>query len=130
MPEVFVVRQATGGLFAIADACVPGSRRFEAGPGDAIRTLEHVPVRRPLDGRCAVGEPLAVDVAPGAERLELEAHALTAAEPVNDLDGGATVDGRELPLDEDVADLPPPARDPILEVEPCEELVPDRIDRA
>src|SRR5439155_20155913 len=65
--------QAPRLLLAVKDPAVPGrAGRIEARPAYAVRPFEHEAVVGPLDRRITGRDPLAVGVAPRAQRFDVE----------------------------------------------------------
>ncbi len=130
-PHVLAVAEAALRLRAQPDAGVPLAAGRPAGAADAVGALEDRAVVEVLDRGRPPGEALAVGVAPGAERRELQPHRpAPGQQAVHDGDAGAAVRHRELALDDRVADLPAPARKAVDELEGHELLVTRRIDRS
>ena len=112
MPEVLAIIETALGLDPVVNVPVPGAVGLEqAGSRNTVGTFEDETSRGELDPRRATGEPLAVHVAPGAERVELEAYRTRSAhDSVGDRHRGAPAVNGDLSLDGHVADGPPPPR--------------------
>src|SRR5262249_50646899 len=123
-PDVLGVVQPSGRFLTGPHAAIPLASRLPAGPGDPVCPLQDHAGGRGFDAGRAVPEALAVDAPPRAEGGQLEAHGTVGADDaMDDPYRGTPVRECDLALDDDVADLPTPARYAVLEVEADEKLV-------
>ena len=130
MPKVLGEAEPALLLHAMVDAPVPLAASHITGAGDPISVFEDKAVRAGIDGRGTVCEPLAVHVAPGAKRMQLETDGAGGSDdPMDDRDRGAAMIHGDLSLDRHVAYGPAPSREPVLELEALEVDVAGWVDR-
>src|SRR5579872_6981707 len=121
MPQILPVVEAPFGLDPVVDVAIPLAAWLEPCRSDAICALEDKAERGVLDvGVCAC-EPLAVHVAPGAQRMELQAYRVRRShDAMDDGHSRAPMNHRDSAFNHHVADGPPPPRQSVLEAEALE----------
>src|SRR5260221_3961328 len=130
VPKSLGAAKSALSLDAIVDAAVPLAPGDVACAGDAVSVLELEAIGGDGDGRRTIGEALAMYVAPGAERMQLQGHrSRRPDDAMDDGHGGAPVVHGKLPFDHHVADGPPPAGQALIELEALEVGMAFGVDR-
>ncbi len=112
IPEVLHHVQPAGRLLPGPHAAEPAPAGLEPGAGHPVGALEREAVGGDLDRGRPVAEALTVHVTPGAKGLQLEPHrARRPHDAVHDAHRRPAVHHGQLALDDDVAQVPAPARD-------------------